>query len=342
MKFKEAYDIIISESIFKSISEKDIESRQMKDPLALVKASNANNIFLVRKLLDMDVDVNLKNKYGDNALMLASMYGKKDIVKILLDKGIDVNARNKNGYNALMCASRGGHHEIARMLIDKGADVNLKNSKGENALMLASYNGHKDVVDMLKRHGAVNESVNESIFRSLSSSGVKLRHDEYKKMNDFKNRLNDAILAGDIDSVREYIDTGDDINAVDINIFNPIITAIDNNRPEILKLLLDRGATVDNPDAIMSPVNMAAMNGFPGMVEMLYDHGADLNRKSHTGKTALMFAIRNMEDDIAVFLINHGADVDIVDNEGHNAYDYAKFRHNEKMMELVKSHEGEI
>lgn len=49
--------------------------------------------------------------------MLAVSHGKKDIVKILLDVGAEINLRDKDGSTALMCAAEHGFMEIAKILL---------------------------------------------------------------------------------------------------------------------------------------------------------------------------------------------------------------------------------
>jgi ankyrin repeat protein len=92
------------------------------------------------------------------ALMLASIAGYIDVVKLLIDKGANVNAKNNNGWTALMLVSQIAHQmshiDLIELLIDKGADVNAKSNDGWTALKLAKKIRHSTVVQILRNAGA--------------------------------------------------------------------------------------------------------------------------------------------------------------------------------------------
>jgi hypothetical protein len=58
-------------------------------------------------------------------------------------------------------------------------------------------------------------------------------------------------------------------------------------------------------------------------VERLIAQGADLNARSHNGMTALLIAAATDQYDMAIMLINAGADVFATTKLGHNAGRYA-------------------
>lgn len=71
---------------------------------------------------------NLKDEYGDSALIKAIHSEKKNIVKLLIENGADVNARSNTGGTALIAAT-GAYNEdieIVTLLINAGANVNVK------------------------------------------------------------------------------------------------------------------------------------------------------------------------------------------------------------------------
>ena len=65
-----------------------------------------------------DINVNLQNKWGTTALIIASKRGHTDIVKLLLAvPSIDVNVQNKfYGETALSIASKNGHTDIVKLI----------------------------------------------------------------------------------------------------------------------------------------------------------------------------------------------------------------------------------
>ena len=89
-------------------------------------------------LMDMDIDINVKNEDGCTALAFASRHGYEDIVSLLLSHGANVNALDSRGWTSLMEASRNGHSDIVKILLDNGADLAHQGNKGSDALILAS------------------------------------------------------------------------------------------------------------------------------------------------------------------------------------------------------------
>jgi hypothetical protein len=97
-------------------------------------------------LLAAGAKVNIRNAYGDSAIMVAAINGHLGIVKKLFARGAAIN---HPGWTPLIYAATGGHADVARYLIDAGADVNAASPNGTTALMMAVRGGHAAVVDLL-------------------------------------------------------------------------------------------------------------------------------------------------------------------------------------------------
>ncbi|XP_064125967.1 fibronectin type 3 and ankyrin repeat domains protein 1 [Loxodonta africana] len=76
------------------------------------------------------------------------------LVRILQGGNVKVDVPNKFGFTALMVAAQKGYTRLVKILVSNGTDVNLKNGSGKDSLMLACYAGHLDVVKYLRKHGA--------------------------------------------------------------------------------------------------------------------------------------------------------------------------------------------
>lgn len=109
---------------------------------------NSNDFIEISRLLKEGADVNVRNDFGATALIMASQAGYIEIVKILLDASADVNSTSKD-MTALFLASQQGYTEIVGLLLGAGADVNVKNEEGLTALYKASQKGHLEIVKLL-------------------------------------------------------------------------------------------------------------------------------------------------------------------------------------------------
>lgn len=85
---------------------------------------------------------------GLTGLHLAAMLGKPAVVASLAGDA-DVNLQNKNGWTALMLAARNGYLEIVQMLLRAGADPGLAARNGATARSFAKRNRHSEVVLLL-------------------------------------------------------------------------------------------------------------------------------------------------------------------------------------------------
>jgi len=81
-------------------------------------------------------DLNLQNKSGWSALMIACYHSNIEAVKLLIGSGADVNASNKRGTTPLMYARSGelntGSAECFQYLLTKGADASAKDVYGRD------------------------------------------------------------------------------------------------------------------------------------------------------------------------------------------------------------------
>ncbi|WP_144153569.1 ankyrin repeat domain-containing protein [Paraburkholderia sp. BCC1885] len=113
---------------------------------AMMLAALNGDMDMVQLLISKDAEV---NKKGWTPLHYAAANGHDDIVKLLLDHSAYVDAGSPNGTTPLMMAARGGHVSTVKLLLDNGADLNVKNQIGMNALDFAKQYKEPDVVEGL-------------------------------------------------------------------------------------------------------------------------------------------------------------------------------------------------
>ncbi|KAL0170327.1 hypothetical protein M9458_034923, partial [Cirrhinus mrigala] len=82
--------------------------------------------WLCEVVLLRNPNMNMTDKDGNTALMIAAIEGYTEIVQDLLDAGTYVNIPDRSGDTVLIGAVRGGHVEIVRALLNKYADIDVK------------------------------------------------------------------------------------------------------------------------------------------------------------------------------------------------------------------------
>lgn len=160
----------------------NIPNRYSYTPLMI--AAQEENEKLAELLLQADIKLDIRNKYGETAIMLASYHGLTEMVRqlyikgaqinhdgwspmlyaatnghhrviqLLLNGGAEVNAPSDNGTTPIMMAARGNHFDAVTLLLDNGADPKIKNENGENALHWAQKHNHRKLAELLSRYVA--------------------------------------------------------------------------------------------------------------------------------------------------------------------------------------------
>lgn len=79
-------------------------------------------------MIELDANVNQKDKVNETALFYAAREGKAKVCEILLQNGADVNVVDDKKQTALYFAKKQNHHETIKLLISRGA-YNTKDGK---------------------------------------------------------------------------------------------------------------------------------------------------------------------------------------------------------------------
>jgi ankyrin repeat protein len=160
-----------------------------------------------------------------------------------------------------------------------------------------------------------------------------------------------AVRTGKLDAVKLLIDRGAAVNAQEsVRNQTPLMWAVVENHPEVVKLLLAsradinaqtrveipdgssgkpearsgdigahgpgmyRGRAVPSPSGGLTVLHFAARDGNIELARLLVAAGADLERPSGNGTRPLLAAIINNHIELAMFLLEKGADVNAADD----------------------------
>jgi ankyrin repeat protein len=234
--------------------------------------------------------------------------------------GADVNEPQADGTRPIHWAVYRADYELVEALIAKKARVNVTNEFGGTPLAEAVKLADARLVKMLLDAGSGPEGANE----------------------DGQTALMLAIKTGDLSVVKMLVDAGANVNAVEkVQNQTPLMwaAAATRNAGEMVKLLLSKGADVkarakysDWPSQITSepraqyrpvggltPLLYSARGGCYECVEALVATGANVNAPTPEGVTALMIALDNDHNDVAKFLLDHGANPNVWDWWGRTA-----------------------
>lgn len=109
----------------------------------------------LRRLIDMNADLDLADKYKMTPLAYAAMNGRENIVRLLIKTG-QVGLKGSGDScerTPLWLATDQDHFGTVAELIDKGANVNMKTYRGRGLLDLAICRGNSGLVKSILERG---------------------------------------------------------------------------------------------------------------------------------------------------------------------------------------------
>jgi ankyrin repeat protein len=154
--------------------------------------------------------------------------------------------------------------------------------------------------------------------------------------------LHSAASHGDLEMVRVLLDYNADVNARDEDNWTPILDVssryhfhdrlkISVLRPDVARLLLERGADINARIDDWTPLHVAAEYGRVEVVCVLLEHVPNVDAEDNQGRTPLHVAAENERvesAEVVRMLLEHGANVGAEDNQGrtplHVAAEYGR------------------
>lgn len=228
---------------------------------ALFAAAEKGCAALANRLLDAGASLKARDRLGATPLSRAAAAGEADIVALFLDHGAMIDARNLDGSTALFLAAEGDKREAVKTLIARGADANLAGRSGVAPLAAAAFAGRDEVVQLLLDH-RVDPNAEDDTGKSAICYGAG---------RGFPAVVRQLLNAG-VDPNRRY---GNELTAL-MWAAGYSDEAGTRDAAEILTLLLDRGARLDDKDNRgRTALMIAASLGHSSAVDVLVARGAN-------------------------------------------------------------------
>jgi len=330
------------------------QTEAWKGQTALMWAAARGHVEVMEALIEAGADVDLRSAYVKvpevdpdkrqggfvypdippgrlSALHFAAREGQLAAVQALIDAGADLDLVDEKGSNALVLAALNGHFDVAGALLEAGADPNIKDEYGRSVLFVAT---DINTLDANPRPGP-------KILRTLRAPDIVAL--ALEKGADPNIQLDTGLPS--------WLSQGAGHNGLLNKGATPFFRAAMSGDLAIMNLLLEAGADPNlatdiregrpggffTPQGGTTPFMAAAGLGWREAISrgreadavttldmLLNQYDAEINSSNQKGETALHGAAHRGSEAITRFLLEHGADVRALTNEGGSVLDIAQ------------------
>jgi ankyrin repeat protein len=294
----------------------------------------------LRQMFDAGVRFEAQPRAGDTALHLALRCQQVEAVAQLIAAGSDVSAPDSNGWlplhMATECADPAAVHSIVQQLVAAGADVDARSGRSGRdhctPLTYACRRARIAAIEALRQAGAAAEAAEEALVQ-VTNKIITMTESAVGQVQRGSggSHSRPVMLVGMqvVTALLAPVGTASTATAVGVNRTAPagtaaLVAAIEQGRPDVVKLLLQAGATVNATTAALGSTSRAGAamkqadivapllqsgakdavdsEGFTalmwaaasrsvGRIQALLHAGAAVNARSATGMTALHAAV---------------------------------------------------
>jgi ankyrin repeat protein len=202
-------------------------------------------------------NINIKNELDEYPIHFASMMGNLLIIKMLYERGCELNVYNNNRHTPLMMACGHKHLNCVKYLVQNGADINAEDNNQDNLL-----------------HGCIHNDAYDILLFLASNKNSKIINNRNCNNN---TPLSYAIKQNKMKYAEILLKYGADTHTCNLDGYTPLLYTTERNDCEGTTMLLKYGA---NPNTYFtwngyaSPLFNAIKNKNDELVKLLLDYGA--------------------------------------------------------------------
>ena len=299
----------------------DINKKDEKGRSILFMLSAKRKIDAIRILIKNNVKIDIEDKFGRTVLDEAALRSDGIMLRFFLDNGFDINRKNSSGRTIFQDVALEGNYKIFQILMNNRPDFNIKDSYGKTVLFDAvegaDINILKDVVNNVDSLNIIDENYQTALFKAVLKENIeipKLLIVHGINVNfldkDGQNVLFNTILQGS-----KNIPIIELLMKKNIN-----MNIVDNNNKNIMDELLyvhdlqkNTSKELEGKYKLITPEKE-----YLPLALMFINNGLDIDKIHEDGKTTLQIEIENKNFANVEFLVNCGADLNVVDENDKN------------------------
>ncbi len=348
---------IVSDLLQSGVSPDSLDRMGMS---ALIYASLRGNTEIAELLLRYGATADMiSSLLSMSALTVATVDRNTEIIQLLLSHRAQVDLQVNGGFSALMMAVK--RAETVQLLLEHGAQVDLKDDNGETALMEASKEGYSGTIRvLLKKNAQIDLRDNNGITSLMKACFydhteaviVLLEHGaqvDLAENIDQQTALIYASVVNHIEIVQLLLKHRANVNWRDKHGGTALMHVARHNKTKnvsdllgycnqeespLEKFLSDNGIPVKKNDDKWSSLKL----GSSELIKLLLDHGAEVDLQDDDGLSALIAASRAGNIEVVKLLLEHNAQVHLANKNGFTALTFASASKSSEIVRLLISH----
>ena len=337
----------------------DVNATNKNNHTALMFACNNSNEDAINMLLNAGTDPTIGDINGDTCLHAAvGQNCTKEVIEEIINHGADVNATNKNNRTALMIACHKGNIDVMNLLLNAGANFDISDDDAQTCLHYAATgDSSHEVLEIIIGHGVDVNSTNNSNQTALMRASHKGNKHVINVLinaganphisDDEGDTLLHYAAYGDCSKevLQAIIDHGADVNATNKNNKTALMIACEKCNEDAINVLLNARAdpTIGDIGRNTCLHVAVAQDCTKEVIGEIIDHGADVNAINNSNITALLIACQKRQEVLMGLLLTSGADPNIADDECDTLLHSAVY-HNitSKTLQIIIEHGADV
>uniref|UniRef100_A0AAZ3R602 Ankyrin-2 n=1 Tax=Oncorhynchus tshawytscha TaxID=74940 RepID=A0AAZ3R602_ONCTS len=295
---------------------------------ALHVAAHCGHYRVTKLLLDKRANPNARALNGFTPLHIACKKNRVKVMELLVKYGAFIQAITESGLTPIHVAAFMGHLNIVLLLLQNGASPDVCNIRGETALHMAARAGQVEAVRCLLRNGAlVDARAREDqtplhIASRLGKTEIvqlllqHMAHPDASTTNGY-TPLHISAREGQVDVASVLLEAGASHSLATKKGFTPLHVASKYGSLDVTKLLLQKRAPPDSAGKVSIITITQTLNHSIALhvIEGKYNHTKKYISHQN-GYTPLHIAAKKNQMDIAVVLLQYGAETNILTKQG--------------------------
>lgn len=293
----------------------DLDAAQGDGMTALHWAAELGNAAMAARLVEAGANVAVTTRLGDyTPLHIAARGGFADVTSVLLEGGADPAARTSTGGSTpLHFAASTASDETVAALIRYGADVNAREDHwGQTPLMFAASAGRAATVELLIDAGA-------DLNAMTGVMDMRVRAAEDRAGAQIREQVLEEFRAGRVAGGAGWLPSPTEVQTALQRTRSLSDEAVDESLRTLQSAFTPPQVQADNPTEDAAAALAAAQQGRAEPASAEYDNSYPALVGAQGGLTPLLHAVREGEGEIALRLIEAGADINLASGGDHTS-----------------------